>query len=698
VIQLSGSWMSAPLVVALCRRKSTRLAAVLGGLILALATLFTSFAVQLHQVFLSYGALMSVAIALVRESSALMVGQYFKRRRDFVEIVVQIGSGIGVSLFAVFFKEALSQMSWRLGLQAATGLLLSTFFLGTFYRSASLYHPQRRAILHLKTQRKKVKVKGKPSNDRPPYFDFSVLRLKSLRMILLSSGIGAIGAYSPLFYLALQGEADGLEPSDLLLIHTFMGLAMTAGTVIVGLIVLRPSAQCLISLQYLCQATLYGIGVSLLVLASISGYHGYVLFALLYGFCLGGYQYALHQYTLDRVRARQFARGWTFVLAGRALPTLFGVPIAGYINQNTPRAGYYFSFTFTVIGASLLFLSKLSRRSAPPTSTLFLGARCSSPTSLFSSQRNTSQRDSQRTTTTDVRQEQCAVSQPEPLFHAVNGHPAPVQQLIRTVHQDVCTCVSHQRQRQQHQRQQHRRQQLLTRRQRLVRSVRRSFALQWDALQHSLRKNRLRELFSGDDVSATLPGSAAAGAGAGAPSTSCFTHNVVDKYPYDVEWEEYWNGCLAGCNGNAADHQNDDEEEEEGHCERCNSCTECGLPLENEQGQYRADCGQRLCRSHHIHHIHQPMLPDAVDIPELPPEVKDARLRRFQTIREMSFSDPEHMQKVGVSGASQSHAHYGGSEDIPRLPSKILRRQLTWHDVRELSRDVDLIEQITTSV
>ncbi len=46
-----------------------------------------------------------------------------------------------------------------------------------------------------------VKVKGKPSNDRPPYFDFSVLRLKSLRMILLSSGIGAIGAYTPLFYL-----------------------------------------------------------------------------------------------------------------------------------------------------------------------------------------------------------------------------------------------------------------------------------------------------------------------------------------------------------------------------------------------------------------------------------------------------------------------------------------------------------------
>ena len=51
-----------------------------------------------------------------------------------------------------------------------------------------------------------------------------------------------------------------MEASDLLLIHTFMGLAMAAGTVIVGLVVLRPSPQCLISLQYLCQATLYGIG------------------------------------------------------------------------------------------------------------------------------------------------------------------------------------------------------------------------------------------------------------------------------------------------------------------------------------------------------------------------------------------------------------------------------------------------------
>ena len=43
-----------------------------------------------------------------------------------------------------------SCIGWRHGLQAVSVVLASLFFLGMFYRSASLYHPQRRAILHLK--------------------------------------------------------------------------------------------------------------------------------------------------------------------------------------------------------------------------------------------------------------------------------------------------------------------------------------------------------------------------------------------------------------------------------------------------------------------------------------------------------------------------------------------------------------------
>ena len=43
-----------------------------------------------------------LGVGMTRDSSALMVGQYFKRRREFVEIFVVSGSGLGVTVMSVF--------------------------------------------------------------------------------------------------------------------------------------------------------------------------------------------------------------------------------------------------------------------------------------------------------------------------------------------------------------------------------------------------------------------------------------------------------------------------------------------------------------------------------------------------------------------------------------------------------------------
>lgn len=136
-----------------------------------------------------------------------MIGHYFKRRRQFVEMIVMAGEGVGIALFSVILKEGVgwvrmelilqnwemkreetisnepcnpfwllilefieteenflillvisfrSKIGWRLGLQFVTVLVSLSFFMGLLYRPASLYHPQRRAIIHLKNSRKKV--------------------------------------------------------------------------------------------------------------------------------------------------------------------------------------------------------------------------------------------------------------------------------------------------------------------------------------------------------------------------------------------------------------------------------------------------------------------------------------------------------------------------------------------------------------
>jgi hypothetical protein len=100
-----------------------------------------------------------------------------------------------------------SSLGWRLGLQAVTGLLASTFLLGTFYRSASLYHPQRRAILHLKTQKRKIKNKNKEMNklqdDSPPFFDFATLRSRTVQIVLFSTALAFVGINAPIILLVL---------------------------------------------------------------------------------------------------------------------------------------------------------------------------------------------------------------------------------------------------------------------------------------------------------------------------------------------------------------------------------------------------------------------------------------------------------------------------------------------------------------
>ena len=55
---------------------------------------------------LSYGLVLGAGAGLVRETAGLMLGHYFRKRREFVEMIVQAGTGVGVALFSVSYKEA----------------------------------------------------------------------------------------------------------------------------------------------------------------------------------------------------------------------------------------------------------------------------------------------------------------------------------------------------------------------------------------------------------------------------------------------------------------------------------------------------------------------------------------------------------------------------------------------------------------
>ena len=57
---------------------------------------------------------------MTRDTASLMVGQYFKRRREMVEIFLVSGSGLGISVMSTLLRLLVRDIGWRLGLQVSS--------------------------------------------------------------------------------------------------------------------------------------------------------------------------------------------------------------------------------------------------------------------------------------------------------------------------------------------------------------------------------------------------------------------------------------------------------------------------------------------------------------------------------------------------------------------------------------------------
>jgi len=359
----SMSLALSPIITHVCRENSIRLVAVVGGLIMNLAFLFASFGHQLHQVFLSYSILFALGCCAVKEASSLMVGQYFKARRELVEMFVLSGPGLGIILFSLLYKQSIRSLRWRLGLQAMLSLTILAFFLGLFFRPASLYHPQRDAISHIKHQKEKVKgintkEKLKQKKKASLLLDISFMRNRSIRIFLVCSSISSLGIYTPLFYLPYHMflENAGDISDNLLLLQLWLGLSTCFGCLLGGGLTIVKSRSFFISKRYLLQFSQFGAALSMFSLYSVKGFYGYVMCACLYGLFFGCYLYSSKIFCYSIVKTKEFSRTWSLVQACQALPSLLGITITGYINQDRDKTGYWFSLVFVILGSCLLSL------------------------------------------------------------------------------------------------------------------------------------------------------------------------------------------------------------------------------------------------------------------------------------------------------------------------------------------------------
>jgi hypothetical protein len=67
--------------------------------------------ILVYNIKMDYTTVSGVGVGMTRDCSTLMVAQYFKRRREFVEIFIVSGSGLGIAVMSAFIKGAIRYFS-----------------------------------------------------------------------------------------------------------------------------------------------------------------------------------------------------------------------------------------------------------------------------------------------------------------------------------------------------------------------------------------------------------------------------------------------------------------------------------------------------------------------------------------------------------------------------------------------------------
>ncbi|OWF47127.1 monocarboxylate transporter 2-like [Mizuhopecten yessoensis] len=344
-----------PIIATICQRKSPRLYAVIGGLICSLGCLFLAFSTEMDQLFISHCVVLSLGSGITLTSANIIVGRYFRRKRHLAEMIMISGTGLGAAVMSVLFRNLYKKLEWRVALQCLAGILVLTIFAGSLYRSASMYHPRRKVIVHIKSQKKGRR--DQEDDNTVAYFDFSALRMRSLQALMCITGIVGLGIYVP-FVVMIKTGSEHYDKDMLLLYNVYLGLGFLLGCLIHGYIVIRESKECVISTHHLCQSSCIACGLLTLLLIMAKDFNAFALYAWAFGIFCGGYHYTLKMYTYELVKLKIMERAWGFVAVGQCIPVLIGSPISLYLNRtyDTPKAGYIFSGVSMLLGGLLFFL------------------------------------------------------------------------------------------------------------------------------------------------------------------------------------------------------------------------------------------------------------------------------------------------------------------------------------------------------
>ena len=295
----------------LADRWGPRLVCMTGMVFIALGLFLTSLAQSLTTVYLSYGLLVGLGIALVYTPSIACVQPWFNKRRGLASGIASSGVGAGTLILPVVVSYLLIEINWREALQMmSAGVLLFGLSAGFLLMRAP-------------------NLNGSTSGQLPGLPLPAALKTPSFKWLYMGTLLGAPVMFVPFAHISAAARDAGVPDAQAVGLVGLIGIGSLVGRFAIGWLADRMGRiKTLMLMQGL-------MGLSYLVWAGAQDQWMFAFFALWFGLSYGSIVSLLPAICMDLFGGRAVSAIIGTLYTGAALGNLLGPVMAGQVFDMT---------------------------------------------------------------------------------------------------------------------------------------------------------------------------------------------------------------------------------------------------------------------------------------------------------------------------------------------------------------------------
>ena len=299
----------------LADRFGPRIVCSAGMALIAMGLLATSWASSLFAVYVSYGLLVGLGIALVYTPSIASVQPWFTTRRGLAGGIASSGVGAGTLLVPVLVAMAIGPMPWREAMQVlALGVLVLGLLAAALLRRAPVAH-----------------ATGAGGSSTGLALR-ETLRSPTFRWLYLATVLASPVMFIPFAHVSASARDLGLGEALAVGLVGLIGVGSLVGRFAIGLVADRLGrAQTLVLMQL-------SMGASYVLWGAAGGQFLLMIFALWFGLSYGSIVSLLPAICMDYFGGKSVASVVGTLYSGAAFGNLLGPVLAGAVFDHS---GHY---------------------------------------------------------------------------------------------------------------------------------------------------------------------------------------------------------------------------------------------------------------------------------------------------------------------------------------------------------------------